>query len=157
MESPLLFDGLVGVRVTKDRCVRGGTVDDVAAARHVHVMGWRGCIVWVVLGSAGEQSGGDDEVIVMRILNLCIVVLVLMVAAGLIVAEPKHVDGGWHRSDGIPEETPTIVPVDDTQTSPMTTTEAQGGAIVSVSLLVKIAMVLFGIVFIIVIRKRRSR
>ena len=114
-----------------------------------------------VLGSTGEQSGGDDEVIAMRILNLCIAVLVLVVAVGLIVAEPKHVDGGWHRSDGVPEETPTIVPVDDTQTSPMTTTEAQGGAIVSVSLLGKIVMVLLGTVFLkvftIVMRKKRSR
>ena len=63
MESALLFDGMVGLRVTKDRCVRGGTVDDVAVARHVHIMGWRGCAVRIVLGSAGEQSGGDDEVI----------------------------------------------------------------------------------------------
>jgi len=100
-------------------------------------------------------------VIVMRILSVGIVLLVLMVAVGLIVAEPKHVDGGWHRSDGVPEESPTIVPADDTQTSPMTTTEAQGGGIVSVSLLVTIAMVLFGIVFVkvltIVMRKKRSR
>ena len=161
MEPTLLFDGMVGLRVTEDRCVCGGTVDDVAVARHVHLMGWRGCAVRIVLGSTGEQSGGDDEVIVMRILNLCIAVLVLVVAVGLIVAEPKHVDGGWYRSDGVPEETPTIVPVDDTQTSPMTTTEAQGGAIVSVSLLGKIVMVLLGIVFLkvftIVMRKKRSR
>jgi len=67
MESPLLFDGMVGIRVTKGRCVRGGTVDDVAAARHVHIMGWRGCAVRIVLGSAGEQSGGDDEVIVIKV------------------------------------------------------------------------------------------
>ena len=151
MESALLLDGMVGLRVTEDRCVCGGTVDDVAAARYIHIMGWRGCAVRTVLGSAGEQSGGDDEVIVMRILNLGIAILVLMVAAGLIVAEPKHVDGGWHRSDGTPEETPTIVPADDTQTSPTIDTgknDIENHRRLSGSLLVKIVMVLLGIIFI---------
>jgi len=97
----------------------------------------------------------------MRVLNLCIAILVLMVAAGLVVAEPKHVDDGWYRSDGVPEETPTIVPADDMQASPMIVTEAQSGGIASVSLLVKIVMVLCGIVFLkvftIIMRKKRSR
>ena len=93
----------------------------------------------------------------MRVISMCIVLLGLIAASGITVAEPKHVDGGWHRSDGMPAEAPTIVPVDDTQTSSTTTAEAHGGGMVSVSLLVKIAMVLFGIVFIIVLIKRRSR
>ena len=53
-ESALLFDGMVGVRVTKGRCVRGGTVDDVAAARHIHAMGGCWSDVRIILGSAGE-------------------------------------------------------------------------------------------------------
>ena len=40
-------------------------------------------------------------------------VLVLMVMCGIAAAEPKHVDGGWQRSDEVPQETPPALPPEE--------------------------------------------
>lgn len=42
----------------------------------------------------------------------------VLVLAGLAAAEPQPVDGGWHRSDEVPVETPTAAPPDGEQHSP---------------------------------------
>jgi len=48
----------------------------------------------------------------MQVISMCIILLVLIGAAGITVAEPKHVDGGWQRSDEVSQETPTAPPPD---------------------------------------------
>ena len=37
-------------------------------------------------------------------------VLVVLVMCSIAAAEPKHVDGGWQRSDEVQQETPTAPP-----------------------------------------------
>jgi hypothetical protein len=51
-------------------------------------------------------------------------ILVLLVMCTIVAAEPKHVDGGWQRSDEMPQETPTAPPL-ETVTEP----EEPGAAI----------------------------
>lgn len=41
----------------------------------------------------------------------------VLALAGLAAAEPQPVDGGWHRSDEVPAETPTAAPPDGEQHS----------------------------------------
>lgn len=43
-------------------------------------------------------------------LVLLVAVLGLLVMCSIAAAEPKHVDGGWQRSDEVPQETPTAPP-----------------------------------------------
>lgn len=54
-------------------------------------------------------------------------VLVLLVMCGIAAAEPKHVDGGWQRSDEVSQETPPAPPPQEmpapTAAPPETATE----------------------------------
>jgi len=37
----------------------------------------------------------------------------ILLIVGTVAAEPKHVDGGWQRSDEVTEATPTAAPPDE--------------------------------------------
>jgi len=100
-------------------------------------------------------------VIVMRILNLCIAVLVLVVAVGLIVAEPKHVDGGWHRSDEVPREnlsasTATSTSLDDGWTLQDVDTEVSKQSVLTAPIILGVIMVVFGIILTILLIIKRQ-
>jgi len=49
-----------------------------------------------------------------RRLVLLVALLLLLLLAGAAAADPKHVDGGWQRSDEAPLPTPTAPPPDGT-------------------------------------------
>ena len=51
------------------------------------------------------------------IVMLLLFAFAVLVLAGLAAAEPQPVDGGWHRSDEVPAETPTAAPPDGEQHS----------------------------------------
>jgi len=52
----------------------------------------------------------------------------ILLIVGTVAAEPKHVDGGWLRSDEMPEATPTAAPPDEMPASQDEPEAADGGA-----------------------------